>query len=396
MPNPYRDPTKTSYKGVCHKALPEEGHCRPGEILLGTDSHTCTAGRLRPVRHRHRQHRRRLHHGHRQDLAQNPAHHEVHLPRPDPALPHRQRPHPRGHRRDRRRRRHLPHHVLRRRRHRQPLARRPHDPHQHGHRGRRQKRRLRRRPKNPRLRQRPLQPQTRKHLRRLLAPPRHPLRRQLRLGSLHRRPRLPSTSPSTNGTSLLMEPMVAKPHSPDNKDTAHNCRHVQTRPGLPRQLHRRKNHRHDHGRQHPRGPHRQDPHLRRPRLHRSPPGHAHPRPLRRSRSRRRASAHMGPSPSDKKATTSVYEPSRPPAAPSAPPAAPPASAAPRTPSADSTNPSSASAPPTATSPEEWATNKPASTSPAPSPSPPSALTGHVTDPRDYIDAPILTGIAGVV
>jgi 3-isopropylmalate/(R)-2-methylmalate dehydratase large subunit len=44
MPNPYRDPTKTSYKGVCHKALPEEGHCRPGEIMLGTDSHTCTAG----------------------------------------------------------------------------------------------------------------------------------------------------------------------------------------------------------------------------------------------------------------------------------------------------------------------------------------------------------------
>ncbi len=44
MPNPYRDPAKTSYKGVCHKALPEEGHVRPGEILLGTDSHTCTAG----------------------------------------------------------------------------------------------------------------------------------------------------------------------------------------------------------------------------------------------------------------------------------------------------------------------------------------------------------------
>jgi len=44
MPNPYRDPTQTKYKGVCHKALPEEGHIRPGEILLGTDSHTCTAG----------------------------------------------------------------------------------------------------------------------------------------------------------------------------------------------------------------------------------------------------------------------------------------------------------------------------------------------------------------
>ncbi len=44
MPNPYLDPNKTTYKGVCHKALPEEGHVRPGEILLGTDSHTCTAG----------------------------------------------------------------------------------------------------------------------------------------------------------------------------------------------------------------------------------------------------------------------------------------------------------------------------------------------------------------
>ena len=44
MPSPYRDPTQTSYKGVCHKALPEEGHIRPGEILLGTDSHTCTSG----------------------------------------------------------------------------------------------------------------------------------------------------------------------------------------------------------------------------------------------------------------------------------------------------------------------------------------------------------------
>jgi 3-isopropylmalate/(R)-2-methylmalate dehydratase large subunit len=32
------------YKGVCHIALPEEGHTRPGELLLGTDSHTCTAG----------------------------------------------------------------------------------------------------------------------------------------------------------------------------------------------------------------------------------------------------------------------------------------------------------------------------------------------------------------
>lgn len=32
------------YKGVCHAALAEEGFTRPGEILFGTDSHTCTAG----------------------------------------------------------------------------------------------------------------------------------------------------------------------------------------------------------------------------------------------------------------------------------------------------------------------------------------------------------------
>ena len=32
------------YAGVCHTALPTKGHTRPGEILFGTDSHTCTAG----------------------------------------------------------------------------------------------------------------------------------------------------------------------------------------------------------------------------------------------------------------------------------------------------------------------------------------------------------------
>lgn len=32
------------YKGVCHIGLAEGGHARPGEVLLGTDSHTVTAG----------------------------------------------------------------------------------------------------------------------------------------------------------------------------------------------------------------------------------------------------------------------------------------------------------------------------------------------------------------
>lgn len=33
-----------AYKGVCHIAMAEEGHCKPGDVLFGTDSHTCNAG----------------------------------------------------------------------------------------------------------------------------------------------------------------------------------------------------------------------------------------------------------------------------------------------------------------------------------------------------------------
>jgi 3-isopropylmalate/(R)-2-methylmalate dehydratase large subunit len=44
VPAPYADPWRTGYRGVCHVALPQNGHCRPGELLLGTDSHTCTHG----------------------------------------------------------------------------------------------------------------------------------------------------------------------------------------------------------------------------------------------------------------------------------------------------------------------------------------------------------------
>ena len=40
----YYDVGTDRYKGVCHMALAEEGFNRPGSLLIGTDSHTCTAG----------------------------------------------------------------------------------------------------------------------------------------------------------------------------------------------------------------------------------------------------------------------------------------------------------------------------------------------------------------
>ncbi|MFQ5451351.1 MAG: aconitase/3-isopropylmalate dehydratase large subunit family protein [Nitrospinaceae bacterium] len=40
----YYDVGTQDYKGVCHIALAQEGHNRPGEVLFGTDSHTCTSG----------------------------------------------------------------------------------------------------------------------------------------------------------------------------------------------------------------------------------------------------------------------------------------------------------------------------------------------------------------
>ncbi|MFW6286609.1 MAG: 3-isopropylmalate dehydratase large subunit, partial [Candidatus Sumerlaeota bacterium] len=40
----YYDVGTERYRGVCHVALPTEGHARPGEVLFGTDSHTCTHG----------------------------------------------------------------------------------------------------------------------------------------------------------------------------------------------------------------------------------------------------------------------------------------------------------------------------------------------------------------
>jgi 3-isopropylmalate/(R)-2-methylmalate dehydratase large subunit len=43
LPN-YYDVGTDRYKGVCHIALAEEGFNVPGTVLFGTDSHTCTSG----------------------------------------------------------------------------------------------------------------------------------------------------------------------------------------------------------------------------------------------------------------------------------------------------------------------------------------------------------------
>lgn len=32
------------YAGVCHSAVAQKGHTRPGEVMIGTDSHTCSSG----------------------------------------------------------------------------------------------------------------------------------------------------------------------------------------------------------------------------------------------------------------------------------------------------------------------------------------------------------------
>lgn len=42
----FYEPGTPRYCGVCHLGLPQHGHVRPGEIIVGTDSHTCSHGAL--------------------------------------------------------------------------------------------------------------------------------------------------------------------------------------------------------------------------------------------------------------------------------------------------------------------------------------------------------------
>jgi homoaconitase/3-isopropylmalate dehydratase large subunit len=34
------------FEGVCHQVMPEKGHVRPGDLIVGSDSHTCAYGVL--------------------------------------------------------------------------------------------------------------------------------------------------------------------------------------------------------------------------------------------------------------------------------------------------------------------------------------------------------------
>jgi 3-isopropylmalate/(R)-2-methylmalate dehydratase large subunit len=44
IPTGYDKNTNKTYSGVCHSTLAEKGHCVPGQVMIGTDSHTCTGG----------------------------------------------------------------------------------------------------------------------------------------------------------------------------------------------------------------------------------------------------------------------------------------------------------------------------------------------------------------
>lgn len=39
-------------EGVCHQVMPEHGHVKPGDLIIGADSHTCAYGSLRSIFYR--------------------------------------------------------------------------------------------------------------------------------------------------------------------------------------------------------------------------------------------------------------------------------------------------------------------------------------------------------
>jgi 3-isopropylmalate/(R)-2-methylmalate dehydratase large subunit len=204
MPNPYRDPTKTNYKGVCHKALPRKGTSARRDPARHGQPHLHRR-RVRAVRIGRRQHRCGVHPRHGQDLAQGPADDEVHLPRQIPPYLTAQGPDPRRHRRDRRGRRDLQADVLRRRRHssltledRMTLTNMA----------------IEAGGKNGVC---DVDEKTLQYVR---------ARSNRPEWEVFTDDKDAKYAYEAEWDLATMEPMVAKPHSPDNKDTARNCRDV--------------------------------------------------------------------------------------------------------------------------------------------------------------------------
>ena len=109
---PAQEPARPHYTGVCHTTLPWKGHLRPGEVLFGTDSHTCMAGAFNQFATGIGNTDAGFILGTGKLLIKVPADHALRPRRRTARRRHGQGRDPARHRRHRLRRRHLPRHAM--------------------------------------------------------------------------------------------------------------------------------------------------------------------------------------------------------------------------------------------------------------------------------------------